>query len=148
MMRMRSIREEGGAVLIESALALLLAVPVIFWLFELSMLCFTYAVLADAGRQGVRYAVVHGTFSNNCSGPSTGCADSSAANVVAVVDSYASHSLHDISNMQVQVSYPDATGSAPPSRVVVTIDYTYVPYIQLPGLNPSVSFTSEGRIVY
>ncbi len=145
--RLRRFRSESGSLVVETALSLLLILPVVFWLFEMCMVTYTYSVLGDAARQGVRYAIVHGTDTTNCSGPSTGCADSSAANVISVVDSSAASSFHDLSHMNVQVTYPDLS-SAPPSRVNVTINYTYVPYISLPGIVQSVRLSAQGRIVY
>ncbi|MGB8477588.1 MAG: TadE family protein [Acidobacteriaceae bacterium] len=131
----------------ETALSLLLVMPMVFWLFEMCMLTYTYSVLGDAARQGVRYAIVHGTDSGNCSGPSSGCADSSAAKVKSVVTAAAAFSFHDLSKMTVQVTYPDLA-STPPSRVNVTINYTYVPYIKLPGIANSVQLSAQGRIIY
>lgn len=143
----RSFGSEEGSLVVETALSLLLVIPMVFWLFEMCMLTYTYSVLGDAARQGVRYAIVHGTNSSNCSGPSSGCADASGANVTAVVQSAAAYSFHDLSQMTVQVTYPDGS-SAPPSRVNVTIDYSYVPYLQLPGIVHSVQFSAQGRILY
>ncbi len=140
-------RSEEGSLVVETALSLLLVVPMVFWLFELCMLTYTYSVLGDAARQGVRYAIVHGTDSGNCSGPSSGCGDASGANVVAIVKSAAAYSFHDLANMTVQVTYPDLA-STPPSRVDVTINYTYVPYIKLPGIAHSVQLSAQGRIIY
>lgn len=145
--RRRFLRSDDGSLLVEAALALLVALPMVFWLFEMCMLTYTYSVLGDAARQGVRYAIVHGTDSTNCSGPSSGCSDSSGANVVAVVKSAASYSFHNISQMAVQVTYPDAS-SSPPSRVNIAITYTYVPYIQLPGIVHTIQLSAQGRITY
>jgi Flp pilus assembly protein TadG len=136
-----------GSLVIETALALMLAFPVIFVVFEVCMFTYTLSVLGDAARTGVRYAIVHGTDSSNCSGPSSGCADSGAANVQSTVQEDAANTLHDMSAMTVSVSYPDAS-SAPPSRVIIAIHYTYVPYLNLPGLAQAISATAEGRIVY
>jgi Flp pilus assembly protein TadG len=141
------MRAEEGSLLVETALSLLIVIPMVFWMFEMCMLTYTYSVLGDAARQGVRYAIVHGTDSGNCSGPSSGCADSSAANVKSVVTTAAGFSFHDLSKMTVQVTYPDLA-SNPPSRVNVTINYTYVPYIKLPGIANSVQLSAQGRIIY
>lgn len=146
-LRRRSFGSEEGSLVVETALSLLLAIPMVFWLFEMCMLTYTYSVLGDAVRQGVRYAIVHGTGSSNCSGPSSGCADASGAHVSAVVKSAAAYSFHDLSEMTVQVTYPDGS-SAPPSRVDVTLNYTYVPYIQLPGIAKSIQLSAQGRILY
>lgn len=141
------VRSEEGSLVVETALSLLIVIPMVFWMFEMCMLTYTYSVLGDAARQGVRYAIVHGTDSENCSGPSSGCADSSAANVKSVVTAAAAFSFHDLSKMTVQVTYPDLA-SNPPSRVNVTINYTYVPYIKLPGIANSVQLSAQGRIIY
>ena len=136
-----------GSLLIETALALMLAFPVIFAVFEICMFTYTQAVLGNAARMGVRYAIVHGTDSGNCSGPSSGCADSAAVKVLSAVRQDAANSLHDLRAMTVNVSYPD-TSCSPPSRVVIVIHYTYVPYLNLPGLAQAMYATAEGRIVY
>jgi Flp pilus assembly protein TadG len=141
------VRSEEGSLVVETALSLLIVIPMVFWMFEMCMLTYTYSVLGDAARQGVRYAIVHGTDSGSCSGPSSGCADSSAANVKSVVTTAAAYSFHDLSKMTVQVTYPDLA-SNPPSRVNVTINYTYVPYIKLPGVANSVQLSAQGRIIY
>lgn len=133
--------------MIETAVTLLIVIPLVFWMFELCMLTYTYSVLGDAARQGVRYAVVHGSDSSICSGPSVGCSDSSGANVISQVKTAAVYSFHDISNIEVTVSYPDGS-STPPSRVNVAVQYTYVPYIKLPGITQTVNLNAEGRIVY
>ncbi len=138
---------ESGSLMVETAVALSVAVPIVMWMFELCMLTYTYSVLGDAARQGVRYAIVHGTDSSVCSGPSSGCGDSAGANVVSQVKDYAASSFHDLSGMTVTVTYPDAS-SSPPSRVAVSIQYTYVPYIKLPGIDQTVNLNAEGRIVY
>lgn len=145
--KMGNFRSEEGSLVVETALSLLLVIPMVFWLFEMCMLTYTYSVLGDAARQGVRYAIVHGTDSNNCSGPSSGCADTAAANVKSVVNAAAAYSFHDLTRMTVQVTYPDLA-STPPSRVNVTINYTYVPYIKLPGIANSVQLSAQGRIIY
>jgi Flp pilus assembly protein TadG len=146
-LRIGLIHSEEGSLVVETALSLLLVIPMVFWMFEMCMLTYTYSVLGDAARQGVRYAIVHGTDSGNCSGPSSGCADSSAANVKSVVTAAAAFSFHDLSKMTVQVTYPDLA-SNPPSRVNVTINYTYVPYIKLPGIANSAQLSAQGRIIY
>jgi hypothetical protein len=133
--------------MIETALALLVVIPLVFWVFELCMLTYTFSVLGDAARLGMRYAIDHGTDSSLCSGPSEGCADPSAANVISVVRQAATSSFHDVSNMNVQVTYPDGS-SSPPARVDIAINYTYVPYIQLPGISQGIHVVSQGRIVY
>lgn len=134
--------------MVEASLSLLAAFTLAFLLFEGAMLVYSYSVINNAAREGVRYAVVHGSDSTNCSGPSSGCTDASGANVVAVVQQYAKLSFHDISGMTVTVSYPDATQSDPLSLVTVSVNYAYVPFFNLNSISSSLTVTSQGRIVY
>lgn len=143
-------REMDGAVMIETSLALLLIFPMFVFAFELCMFTYTQAVLGDAARVGIRYAIVHGTDSSTCSGPSTGCADSSGANVVSTVQNYAAQSMHAGGNgLVVTVSYPDAS-SAPPTRVNIAVAYTYSPFFAGNGSAIALPMhaSAEGRIVY
>jgi Flp pilus assembly protein TadG len=139
---------ESGNSLLEFSLSVWLLVVVTFLIFEFCMTVYTYSVLGDAAREGVRYAIVHGTDSGNCSGPGSGCGDSTGSNVIAVVNGFAAVSFHDTSGMTVTPSWPDGT-STPASRVLVTITYPYIPYVQVPGFNaPTMQVTAEGRIVF
>ena len=51
----------------------MLVIVFIFVLFvslvQVIMLMYAYNTLADAAKEGVRYAIVHGTGNTNCSGP-------------------------------------------------------------------------------
>jgi Flp pilus assembly protein TadG len=140
--------EESGALLIEFALSVWTLFLVTFLIFEFCMMIYTYSVLGDAAREGVRYAIVHGTDSSSCSGPSSGCGDSSGNNVTTIVKGYAALSFHNTAVMTVTPSWPDGT-STPSSRVKITISYPYIAYLSLPGItSPTMQITAEGRIVY
>ncbi len=140
-------REEGQAS-IEMIVSLMVVMSLMFWLFELSMFTYTCSVLNDAAQEGVRYATMHGTDSSVCSGPDAGCTNQSPySNVQAVVTSAASASLHNLSAMTVTVAYSNST-AAVGNPVTVKVAYTYVPYLTLPGMHNSVTFISQGQIVY
>jgi len=143
----RTGREHGQATL-EIVVSLLVVMSLVFGLFEICMLTYTCSVLNDAAQEGVRYAIVHGTSSLNCSGPDSGCPDQAPySNIQAVVTNAASASLHDLTAMSVTVSYSAGTAAVGnPVRVIVV--YTYIPYINLPGLHDTVSFSSQGQILY
>jgi Flp pilus assembly protein TadG len=144
----RLFREQCGSMLLEFSLSVWTLFLVTFLIFEFCMMVYTYSVLGNAAREGVRYAVVHGTDSTLCSGPSSGCGDTLGSNITAVVNSYAALSFHNVSAMTVTPSWPDGT-STPSSRVVVTITYPYISYLELPGIiAPSMVVTAEGRIVF
>jgi Flp pilus assembly protein TadG len=139
---------EAGSMLIEFALSVWTLFLLTFLIFEFCMTIYTYSVLNNAAREGVRYAIAHGTDNASCSGPSTGCSDSTGVNVTNVVKGYAKVSFHDLTGMTVTPSWPDGT-STPSSRVIVTINYPYVPYLNVPGFNaPTMQATAEGRIVF
>jgi hypothetical protein len=63
------------------------------------------------------------------------------------VTAAASASLHDLSAMTVTVAYANGT-AAVGNPVTVKVAYTYVPYVNLPGMQNSVIFISRGQIVY
>ncbi len=52
-------RRQRGQSLLETALMIVVIFTVVFWVFELGWLMYTYSVLADAVNEGVRYAIVH-----------------------------------------------------------------------------------------
>jgi Flp pilus assembly protein TadG len=136
-----------ASVQVETTFALLLAVPLLITVFELCSFTYTQALLGDAARAGVRYAIVHGTDSTSCSGPSSGCSDSSGANVVSMVQTYAGSLMSGLSTATVTPSWPDSS-SAPPSRVSVTVTYSYSPIFANIAGTFTMQSSAEGRIVY
>ena len=105
---------------------------VVFWIFELGWLMYTYAVMADAANEGVRYAVVH--------------SGGDPAGTTARVKTFAATSLHDISAISVVVNDPDGDYS-PPHTVTVKVTYTYVPWLSNFINTPTMSTYSEGRMI-
>jgi len=149
---MRSKVKERGQATVEFALTIVLVMIFILGALELIMLMYTYNVLADAAKDGVRYAIVHGTNTGagNCSGPGGNgvtCTDSTATNVANQVSIYAALSLHSTSAMTITPSYPDGV-SVPPSRVRVDVSYVYQPFFGLGWPSVTVNAAAEGRIVF
>ena len=105
---------------------------VVFWVFELGWLMYTYSVLADAANEGVRYAIVH--------------SGGDPAGTQAKVKAFASTSMHDVSAISVSVTSPDGT-YAPPNRVRVTVTYTYIPFLPQFITAPTMHSFAEGRMV-
>lgn len=132
---------------IETTLAIMTVMTLMLGIVEVSMMTYTYSAVAEATHVGLRYAVMHGADSSDCSGPSTGCGDPAAANVAAQVTQYAGAFAANAQGLKVDVTYPDAS-SASPSRVVVAVSYTYQPLFLFPGLNQAFNVSSQGRIVY
>ncbi len=139
----------SGQALVEFVLSILFVVLLIFGIVEFTMFIYTYNVLADSAKEGVRYAVVHGTGNSNCSGPGGGgvtCPDSGNANVVMAVKNYAQYSFHNTANMAITVNYLDGS-SAPPTRVQVLVSYPYQPFFGLGWPAVTVNAAAEGRIM-
>ena len=141
-------RDDSGSAIIETALAYMLMMTCVLGVINFSMMVYTYAVYADAVRHGVRFATIHGSDSSTCSGPSTGCGDPEATNVVAAVKTYAQPYVASIAGSTITVTYPDAGGCMPPSRVIVSMSYNYVPLFRLSNSSFTFKVSSQGRILY
>src|SRR5260370_40496755 len=105
-------RGETGQAQVELALTIVFVLFTIFGIIELIMMIYTYTVLADSAKEGVRYAIVHGCDvpASSCSGTcATACTDTTGANVTLQVKDWAKLSFHDTSAMTVNVTYPDPT---------------------------------------
>jgi Flp pilus assembly protein TadG len=152
-MRRMSNHKEKGQAQVEFALTVVFVMVLIISAIELTVMIYTYSVLADAAKEGVRYAIVHGTGVglSNCSGPglstTSPCTDKTGANVEAEVSKYTKLSFHDSKAMTVTPSYPDASSVAP-SRVRVTVKYKYQPIFGLGWPTMDVYAAAEGRIVF
>ncbi len=144
----RGLSREDGQATVETIVSFMVSISLVFWLFELSLFAYTCSVLNDAAQEAVRYAILHGTDSSICSGPDSACANQSPySNVQAVATSVASASLHNMTAMTVTVTYANST-AAVGNPVAVKLVYTYVPYLNLPGLANKVTFSSQGQILY
>ena len=86
---------ESGQAMVEFALVIVFVFIVFISMLQMILLMYAYNTLADAAKEGIRYAIVHGTGlgAANCSGPGTvasitppvACTDSPGANVVSAV---------------------------------------------------------------
>lgn len=169
---MRRNRRQRGATSIEFALSLLVTFVVIFWIIELCLVVYAYSVLADAAKEGVRYAIVHGTSCVNdgggtapagclCYGPGDAglACDGSAVGVYDRVKDYGQYSLQNVTGLAtgagacsggggcIEVQYPDSN-SKPGSRVNVVVHYPYFPIFNLGWAGVTLKAGAEGRIVY
>jgi Flp pilus assembly protein TadG len=129
--QIRSRRQRGQS-LLETAMMIVVLFMVVFWIFELGWLMYTYAVMADAANEGVRYAVVH--------------SGGDAAGTQSKVVTFAQISLHDVSAISTSVTFPDGSAE-PPNRVRVTVTYTYIPWLSQYITTPTMKTYSEGRMI-
>jgi hypothetical protein len=154
-------RAARGQAQVEFALTIVFTFILILSVLELISLIHTYNVLADAAKEGLRYAVVHGTNNSVPSGPTCPCADIDGPAAppgttpgygggYGVVKTYAQYSLHDMTGITVTVTYLD-TGNPPanqtPNRVHVVVAYPFRPFFSLGWPTVTVNAAAEGRIM-
>jgi len=120
------------------------------------VIIFLMIVLADSAKEGVRYAIVHGTNNSTPSGPTCPCKDIDGPaappgtvpgynSSYGVVKTFAQYSLHDTSGMTVTVTYP--AGNKTPNLVQVVVAYPYQPFFGLGWPTITVNAAAEGRII-
>jgi Flp pilus assembly protein TadG len=131
---------QRGQAAIEFALTIGFLVILLISMLEMTIFLYNYAVLTDAAKEGVRYAIVHGASGTNPSGPS------STQAVTNAVKAYAAASLHSTSGMTINVTY--ATDNNPGSEVEVNVSYAYQPLFLVSWPNVTISANSAGRIMF
>jgi Flp pilus assembly protein TadG len=139
---MLSGKNDTGQAQVEFALTILFVVLLIFGIFEMIMMIYTYNVLADSAKEGVRYAIVRGSDIANS------CPASCTPSITSVVTGYAQTSFHDVSNMTVTVNYLDGGSNAAPNRVQVQVSYPYKPLVGFAWATVTVHAAAEGRIFF
>ncbi len=155
---------QSGQAQVEFALMVIFLMLLIAAFIELVMFLYTYNVLADSAKEGVRYAIVHGNLNGTPSGPACPCADIDGppapggttpgyGSGYGVVRTYAQLTGHYISGtaMTVSVTYPDTTNppaNQTPNRVRVVVNYPYQPFFGLGWPTVTVNAAAEGRIMF
>src|SRR5712691_2311162 len=94
-------KRQAGQAAVEFALIIVFLVVFLLSFIEITALLYTYSVLADSAKEGVRYGVVHGTLSSACNGPDAGC-DVGFTVVTGAVATYAKGSLNNTAGMRVK----------------------------------------------
>lgn len=170
-------RATEGQSLVEFMLVITFLFFVFLGIIQTVMLMYAYSTLADAAKQGVRYAIVHGTGSSTvnggagCSGPGTtgpplvSCADTAGNNVVNAVlgwgvgsancspsCGFANLSFQNVQTSEVTVDYnPNgANGTAcnvPGCLVRVTVAHPYRPFFGLSWPSFTLYAAADGRIM-
>jgi Flp pilus assembly protein TadG len=130
--RQTRVSRQRGQSLLETAMMMVVIFTIVFWIFELGWLMYTYTVMADAANEGVRYAIVH--------------SGGDVAGTQSRVATFARTSLHDVSVLSTTVSFPDGN-AAPPARVRVAVTYTYVPWLNQFITTPTMKTYAEGRMI-
>jgi Flp pilus assembly protein TadG len=141
-----------GQAIVEFVLTILFVIIVVFGAIELIMMIYTYVVLAEAAKEGVRYAIVHGSNNSLRSGPTCPCPAIDGPPGTGVVKTTAKWSLHDTSTMTVTVNYLDdagnpATNVDPPTMVRVVVSYPYRAFFSFGWTTLTVHAAAQGRIM-
>lgn len=156
-------RSTHGQAQVEFALVIVFLMILILSVLEMLTLMHTYSVLADSAKEGVRYAIVHGSR-NSTPSPPTGSTSCPCADIdgpaappgtvpgygsgYGVVKTYAQYSLHNMTGITVNVTYPDsAPANQAPNRVQVAVSYPYHPFFNLGWPTLTIYAAAEGRIM-
>jgi len=148
-------RGEAGQAQVEFALVIVFIMLLIVGFIELILFMYTYNVVADAAKEGVRYAIVHGAANTGGSGPTCPCSAIDGEPGTGVVKTYAQYSLHDVkgTKMTVTVDYnPGGNNGAAcnksPCLVRVSVNYPYQWFFGLRWSTVNVYSAAEGRIIF
>src|SRR5437762_13865930 len=114
----RRKRKERGQALVEFSLTILFIFLLFIGMLEMIFLMYAYNTLADSAKEGVRYAIVHGTGNTQCSGPGLPsgsppvvCPDLTGAKVQAVVSNFAGLSMQSGSTVTVDYNPSNSNGA-------------------------------------
>ena len=153
-----------GQSLVEFMLVITFLFIVLVSIIQTVLLMYAYTTLANSAKEGVRYAIVHGTGYSTanggvgCSGPGTTgpppvtCADPTGANVQAAVVNFAALSFQNVQTSNVTVDYNpnSANGAAcnvPGCLVRVTVAYPYQPLFGFSWPSFTLYAAADGRIM-
>ncbi len=139
---------ERGQALVEFSVVGIVFFIVVFGLIDVGRAVWNYNTLAEATREGTRYAVVHGAHSGDPSGPGSAhfTGPNSDAMVTAQVKKYAG-GLDD-SDLTVEAEWIDGSNLTG-GRVKVTSRYVYQPIFGFLGpLSFTMTSSSTMRITY
>jgi len=154
-------RKDTGQALVEYALVISFLFVVVVGIFQLILLMYAYNTLADAAKEGVRYAIVHGTGNGNCSGPGNPsvtpkvtCPNdpTGAVYVKPQVTNFAGLSFQNVAASDVTVDYnPNSANgsacSAPGCLVRVTVHHVYNPLFGFSWPSVTINAAADGRIM-
>lgn len=155
----RGARGERGQAIVEFILVAIFILILFISIIQMILLMYAYTTLADAAKEGVRYAIVHGTGNTTCSGPGNPsmtptpvCNPGGATNVQTAVINFAGLSFQNVSAADVNVDYnpQNANGSAcssPGCLVRVTVSHTYSPLFGLGWPSFNLNAAADGRIM-
>ena len=150
---------DAGQAMVEFVLVAVFLFVLFVSVLQMILLMYAYTTLGDAAKEGIRYAIVHGTGNTNCSGPGTTgpppvtCSDTTGANVQSAVQNFAGLSFQNILSADITVDYnPNGANGANPCNVPgclvrVTVNHTYTPLFGLSWPSFTLNAAADGRIM-
>jgi Flp pilus assembly protein TadG len=127
-----------GQATIEFLLSAIFLFTIISAAIQFIVMMYMYVLMSHAAKQGVRYAIVHGSKSFSSSGPGMNC---TCTTVKDAVKNYANYS-----GMTITVNYLDGNND-PPSQVQVQLSYAFSLF-HLGFTGPTMRASAQGRIAY
>lgn len=137
----------SGQALVEFSIVSFMVCILLLSTLEVARLVLVYTTLANAAREGSRYAVVHGgsRTGTGVDGPSGPGAN--PAQVVTVVRNFAGTGSLSNSQLTIEVAYPGGS-NAPGQRVDVSAVYAYDPLTTYIPFNVRLGSTAQGVIAF
>jgi len=139
--RQRTAGSRRGQALVEFAIAALVLLMLIFGVIEIARIFLVYTTITDAARQGVRYAITHGTPP---AGPTTTGSATNNINAAGLTINTT------FPNMSCAGATPSSacSGTTPGNLVQVTVSYPYDLLISYFPINVTLAGTSQGVITW
>lgn len=134
----KQLGEERGQSLVEFSLVSIVLFITVLGMIDVGRAVWNYNTLAQATREGARYAIVHGANADDPAGPGDD------QQVITAVEKHAPGLQGD--NLTVQVEWPSGTNDVG-EPVKVTTTYQFQPSLNLLGIGPfEITSSSTMRI--
>jgi len=148
MKRRHALRGQRGQALVEFSLVGIVFFMIVLGMIDAVRMVWNYNALAQATREGTRYAIVHGAQSTDPSGPGSSyyTAPDTDTEVTAAVEQFAGGL--DTSELAVQAEWIDGSNETG-ERVKVTSSYQIQPLFGfVGGLSFTMTSSSTMKITY
>jgi TadE-like protein len=138
------LRDESAESMVSFALSASILFMFIFGLTNMCLAFYTYESISELAREGVRYAIVHGSTCQTASGSSC---EVTSAQVNSYVQGLGIPNVGG-GTMSVNTTYPDGGEAPDADRVQITVSYSFPWHIPFSGSQTvSMSSTSEMYII-
>jgi len=160
--RLMCVPRDAGQAMVEFMLVATFIMILFTSIVQMIMYMYAYTTYADSAKEGIRYAIVHGTGRNsaNCSGPGNPsvtpaltCTDSTGNYVKDAVVNFGVLSFQNFARVDVAVDYnPNGANgagagcSAAGCLVRVTVAHTYTPLF-FKWANFTLRAAADGRVM-